>query len=36
MLSRLMSEDVFEYWCDTPGNTYFEAKTEGKVLYEAA
>ncbi len=32
----VVSEDVFEYWCDTPGNTYFEAKTEGRVLYEAA
>jgi len=32
----VVSEDVFQYWCDTPGNVYFEAATEGKVLYEAA
>ncbi len=32
----VVSEDVFQYWCDTPGNLYFEAVTEGKVLYEAA
>jgi uncharacterized protein len=25
----------FDYWRDTPGNVYFEAATEGKVLYEA-
>ena len=32
----VVSEDVFQYWCDTPGTVYFEAATEGKVLYEAA
>jgi predicted nucleotidyltransferase len=26
----------FDYWRDTPGNVFFEAATEGKVVYEAA
>ena len=32
----VVSEDRFRYWCDTPGNVYFEAHTQGRVLYEAA
>jgi hypothetical protein len=24
------------YWCETPGNVYFQALKEGRVLYEAA
>ena len=31
-----VSAEKFNYWCDTPGNVYFEAATEGEVLYEAA
>jgi uncharacterized protein len=32
----VVSAEKFNYWCDTPGNVYFEAATEGVVLYEAA
>lgn len=32
----VVSEEKFDYWRDTPGNVYFEAASEGKVLYEAA
>lgn len=32
----VVSEEKFIYWRDTPGNVYFEAASEGKVLYEAA
>ena len=32
----VVSSEKFEYWCDTPGNVYFEAASEGRVLYEAA
>ena len=32
----VVSEKMFEYWADTPGNVYFQAKTEGKVMYEVA
>jgi hypothetical protein len=32
----VVSEANFQYWRDTPGNVYFEAATEGRVLYEAA
>ena len=32
----VVSEEKFNYWRDTPGNVYFEASSEGKVLYEAA
>jgi len=31
-----VSRTDYSYWCDTPGNVFFEAATEGKVLYEAA
>jgi len=31
----VVSEEKFQYWRDTPGNVYFEAATEGRVLYEA-
>ena len=31
-----VSRAHFDYWRDTPGNVFFEAATEGKVLYEAA
>ncbi len=32
----VVSEERFRYWCDTPGNIYFAARTEGRVLYEQA
>ena len=32
----VVSAEKFNYWCDTPGNVYFEAATEGEVLYETA
>ena len=32
----VVSADMFEYWRDTPGNVYFEAASEGRMLYEAA
>lgn len=32
----VVSEEAFEYWSDTPGNVYFEAAAEGRVLYEQA
>jgi predicted nucleotidyltransferase len=32
----VVSAEKFDYWRDTPGNVYFEAATEGEVLYEAA
>lgn len=32
----VVSETKFDYWSDTPGNVYFEARTEGAVLYEGA
>ncbi|MEK7708034.1 MAG: nucleotidyltransferase domain-containing protein [Verrucomicrobiota bacterium] len=32
----VVSRKEFDYWRDTPGNVFFEAAVEGKVLYEAA
>jgi predicted nucleotidyltransferase len=32
----VVSQEMFEYWATTPGNVYFDAVREGKVLYEAA
>jgi predicted nucleotidyltransferase len=32
----VVSREMFEYWATTPGNVYFDAVREGKVLYEAA
>ena len=32
----VVSVEKFEYWRDTPGNVYFEAASEGRILYEAA
>lgn len=32
----VVSQDTFDYWASTPGNVYFHAIHEGKVLYEAA
>ena len=32
----VVSVEKFNYWCETPGNVYFEAATEGELLYEAA
>lgn len=32
----VVSREMFEYWATTPGNVYFTAVREGKVLYEAA
>ena len=31
---RVVSEEKFQYWRDTPGNVYYEAATDGQVLYE--
>ena len=31
----VVSAEKFHYWRETPGNVYFEAATEGRVLYEA-
>jgi predicted nucleotidyltransferase len=30
------AREKFEYWKDTPGNVYYEAAQDGKVVYEAA
>lgn len=30
----VVSQNTFDYWSDTPGTVYFEAASEGKVLYE--
>jgi predicted nucleotidyltransferase len=32
----VVSEKVFREWSDTPGNIFYEAAKEGRVLYEAA
>ena len=32
----VVSDENFQYWRDTPGNVYYEAATEGQVLYEVA
>lgn len=32
----VVSQETFDYWATTPGNVYFAAIREGKVLYEAA
>ncbi len=32
----LVSQEKFDYWSDTPGNVYYRAKREGKVIYEAS
>jgi predicted nucleotidyltransferase len=32
----VVSQEMFEYWASTPGNVYFQAIQEGRVLYEAA
>ena len=32
----VVSREQYDYWRDTPGNIFFEAAVEGKVLYEAA
>jgi len=32
----VVSQETFDYWASTPGNVYFQAIQEGKVLYEAA
>lgn len=32
----VVSAEKFDYWADTPGNVYFEASHDGRVLYEAA
>lgn len=32
----VVDQDMFDQWSDTPGNVYYRAKREGKVLYEAA
>jgi predicted nucleotidyltransferase len=32
----VVSNEKFQYWRDTPGNVYYEAATEGHVLYQAA
>ena len=30
----LASRETFEYWADTPGNVYYRARMEGKIIYE--
>jgi len=30
------ARETFEYWKDTPGNVYYEAAQDGRVVYEAA
>jgi predicted nucleotidyltransferase len=30
----VVSREMFEYWATTPGNVYFSAIRDGKVLYE--
>ena len=32
----VVSEEMYDYWADTPGNVYYRAKTEGRIMYEAA
>jgi predicted nucleotidyltransferase len=32
----VVSAEKFNYWRDIPGNVYFEAATEGEVLYGAS
>ncbi len=32
----VVSAEKFDYWADTPGNVYFEASHDGRILYEAA
>ncbi|MBI3350349.1 MAG: nucleotidyltransferase domain-containing protein [Burkholderiales bacterium] len=32
----VVSREKFDYWRETPGNVYYEAAVEGKVVYEAA
>jgi len=32
----VVSDKVFREWSDTPGNIFYEAAREGRVLYEAA
>jgi predicted nucleotidyltransferase len=32
----VVSDEVFRYWSDTPGNVYYAASAEGMVLYEQA
>jgi predicted nucleotidyltransferase len=32
----VVSEEKYQYWRDTPGNVYYEAATNGVILYEAA
>ena len=31
----VVSEVQFQYWRDTPGNVYYDAASEGQILYEA-
>jgi predicted nucleotidyltransferase len=30
----LVSQEMFDYWSDTPGNVYYRARKEGKIIYE--
>jgi len=30
----LVSQEMFDYWADTPGNVYYRAHQEGRVIYE--
>ena len=32
----VVSEPMFREWAETPGNVYYDAQREGRVLYEAA
>ena|SRR5947209_8134106 len=32
----VVEQAKFDYWHDTPGNVFYEADHEGKIVYEAA
>ena len=32
----VVSEEAYEYWSNTPGNVYYQARTQGKTLCEEA
>jgi predicted nucleotidyltransferase len=32
----VVSEEQFQYWRDTPGNVYYDAASQGRIVYEAA
>ena len=32
----VVDEEAYDYWSETPGNVYYEARKKGTALYEAA